>query len=54
MAWLCYLVALILWNAFGLHGAAIIAFIVGMAFHWKYWLPGIAAFFIGAGWKRPL
>ena len=47
MAWLFYLVALILWNAFGLHGWAIIAFLIGMGFHWKYWSIGIVAFLVG-------
>jgi len=47
MAWLFYLVALILWNAFGLHGWAIIALLIGMGFHWKYWSIGIVAFLVG-------
>ena len=47
MAWIFYLLALVLWNAFGLHGWAIIAFVIGMVFHWKYWIVGIFAFFLG-------
>lgn len=51
MAWLCYLVAIILWNAVGWYDWAMIAFAVGMVFHWKYWLAGFAAFFVGISWK---
>lgn len=54
MSWFAYLVALILWNAFGLYEWALIAFVIGVAFHWNYWIPGIAAFFIAIGWKSPL
>ena len=52
MAWLMYLVALILWNAFSLHGWAMFVFAIGMVIHWKYWAAGLAALFVGFNWKK--
>lgn len=31
----------------------IIVFLIGMFIHWKYWILGIGAFFVGAGWNKP-
>lgn len=51
--WIAYLVALILAWQTDLFGWALIAFAVGMMFHWKYWVVGFIAFFVAAGWKKP-
>ena len=50
MAWIFYLVALILWSGFNQLDAALIALAVGMLFHWKAWGIGLIAFFVGVGW----
>lgn len=52
MAWICYLIAFALFTIEPT--AAMVVFGIGVLYHWKYWLIGVAAFFVGAGWKKPL
>lgn len=53
MAWFAYLIGIILMSA-DMWSGGILVFMVGMMYHWKYWIPGLLAFFIAAGWKKPI
>jgi len=54
MAWICYLLTIVLYHIPVAGNFWMLALLVGMVFHWKYWLAGIAAFLVGANWKNPL
>ena len=52
MAWIAYLTALIL-GSNGMLEGALIVFVIGVVFHWKYWIAGIVGFFVGVGLSKP-
>ena len=52
MAWICYLLGVLLFTIEPTTG--MVVFGIGMLYHWKAWTIGIVAFFVGAGWKKPL
>jgi len=47
MAWLAYIIGILLMVG-GAVGFGLIVFGIGMIFHYKFWLVGIIAFFVGA------
>lgn len=52
IGWLFYILGIILFMAHPILGMGV--FGIGMLFHFKWWAVGIVAFFIGAGWKKPM
>jgi len=55
MAWLAYIIGIVLMMASVPYGGFV--FLFGMLIHWKWWLlaipAGIIAFCVGAGWSKP-
>lgn len=51
MAWLAYFISIILIVS-NVPGPGLIVFAIGMLIHWKYWIAGMLAFFIGFNLTR--
>lgn len=57
MAWVFYILGIIMLSAPVGTEWALLVFALGMLIHWKFWLvtilAGTVAFFVGAGWNKP-
>ena len=57
MAWVFYILGIIMFQAPVGHEWALLVFALGMLLHWKFWIitivTGTIAFLVGAGWSKP-
>jgi len=57
MAWVFYILGILMFMAPAGHEWALLVFALGMLIHWKFWIitivAGTIAFCVGAGWQKP-
>ncbi len=52
-AFILYIIALLAFAVAPTTGVWIPVLVIAMLIHWKFWLVGIIAFLVGAGWRKP-
>lgn len=52
IAILCYIVGISAMSVDATVGAGLLIFLVGVLIHWKMWIIGTIAFFVGAAWNK--